>query len=166
MAESKADAPRATSNRSTVPGSDTFKHYISSNWAERTDALPAPREQAVFAAARRERISALHPGKRLIVPAGAAKVRSNDTDFPYRAHSAFAHLTGWGSDSEPDSVLVLEPTATGGTLLTSRREAPKGISDVSVRLTNLAMGGVDDFGAELKRDMATTLAKIKADAER
>ena len=61
---------------------------------------------------------------------------------------------------------TLEPTATGGTLLTSRREAPKGISDVSVRLTNLAMGGVDDFGAELKRDMATTLAKIKADAER
>lgn len=113
MAESKADAPRATSNRSTVPGSDTFKHYISSNWAERTDALPAPREQAAFAAARRERISAQHPGKRLIVPAGAAKVRSNDTDFPYRAHSAFAHLTGWGSDSEPDSVLVMEPTATG-----------------------------------------------------
>ncbi|WP_349897387.1 aminopeptidase P family protein [Parafrigoribacterium soli] len=113
MAESKADAPRATSNRSTVPGSDTFKSYISSNWAERTDALPAPREQAAFAAARRERISALHPGKRLIVPAGAAKVRSNDTDFPYRAHSAFAHLTGWGSDSEPDSVLVMEPMANG-----------------------------------------------------
>jgi Xaa-Pro aminopeptidase len=40
-------------------------------------------------------------------------VRSNDTDYPYRAHSAFAHLTGWGSDSVPGSVLVLEPTSDG-----------------------------------------------------
>jgi Xaa-Pro aminopeptidase len=113
MAESKADAPRATSNRSTTPVSGTFKDYISGNWAERTDALPAPREQAAYAAARRRILSGMHPGKRLILPAGAAKVRSNDTDYPYRADSAFAHLTGWGSDSEPDSVLVLEPTADG-----------------------------------------------------
>ena len=61
---------------------------------------------------------------------------------------------------------ALEPTTSGGTKVTSRREAPKGISDVSVRLTNLAMGGTDGFADELKRDMATTLAKIKADAER
>ncbi|HEX7740276.1 MAG TPA: SRPBCC family protein [Marmoricola sp.] len=61
---------------------------------------------------------------------------------------------------------TLEPTAAGGTTLTSRREAPEGISDISVRLTKLAMGGVDNFAAELKRDMATTLTKIKADAER
>jgi Xaa-Pro aminopeptidase len=113
MAESTTPAPRATSNRSTTPVSDTFKDYIASNWAERTDAVPAPREQAPFAAARRARLSAMYPGKRLILPAGAAKVRSNDTDYPYRAHSAFAHLTGWGSDSEPDSVLVLEPMADG-----------------------------------------------------
>ncbi|MDQ1550481.1 MAG: Xaa-Pro aminopeptidase [Microbacteriaceae bacterium] len=113
MAESEAQAPRATSNRSTVPVSDVFRDYISSNWADRSDATPAPREQARFAAARRASISALHPGKRLILPAGAAKTRSNDTDYPFRAHSAFAHLTGWGSDSEPGSVLVLEPSADG-----------------------------------------------------
>lgn len=113
MAESTTPAPRATSNRSTTPASDTFKDYIASNWAEREDAVPAAREQASYAAARQERISAMHPGKRLIVPAGAAKVRSNDTDYPYRAHSAFAHLTGWGSDSEPGAVLVMEPTANG-----------------------------------------------------
>ena len=93
-------------------GSD-FRDYISSNWAERTEGKPRPREQSSFAAARRERISQLWAGKRLIVPAGAAKVRSNDTDYAYRAHSAFAHLTGWGSDSVPDSVLVLEPTSNG-----------------------------------------------------
>jgi Xaa-Pro aminopeptidase len=103
----------ATSNRSTTPVSDTFRDYISGGWAERTEPLAAPRETAPFAAARRQRISALHPGERLIVPAGPAKVRSNDTDYLYRAHSAFSHLTGWGSDAVADSVLVLEPTADG-----------------------------------------------------
>jgi Xaa-Pro aminopeptidase len=99
----------ATSNRSTTPVSDTFRDFISGGWADRPEPLPAPREVAAYAAARRARISALHPGERLIVPAGPAKVRSNDTDYVYRAHSAFSHLTGWGSDAVADSVLVLEP---------------------------------------------------------
>ena len=93
--------------------STTFREYISTQWAERTEALPAPREVAAFAAARRLRISAMHPGERLIIPAGPARVRSNDTDYPYRPHSAFSHLTGWGADAVPDSVLVMEPTADG-----------------------------------------------------
>ena len=113
MADNNASASRATSNRSTVPVSDTFKHYISGGWAERTEVEQHPREQAAWARARRARISALYAGKRLIIPAGAAKVRSNDTDYAYRAHSAFSHLTGWASDSVPGSVLVLEPTAEG-----------------------------------------------------
>ena len=60
---------------------------------------------------------------------------------------------------------TLEPTDTG-TRLIARREAPRGISDVSVRATNLAFGGVESFTAELERDMGLTLARIKADAER
>jgi Xaa-Pro aminopeptidase len=105
--------PRATSNRSTTPGSDGFREYIGSGWADRPDVLPGAREQAAFAADRRTRVSRLHPGKRIVIPAGRLKPRSNDTDYAFRAHSAFAHLTGWGSDSEPGSVLVLEPTADG-----------------------------------------------------
>jgi len=108
-----AQAPRATSNRSTTPGSEGFKEYIAGGWAQRDDAVPAPRQHARFAADRRRRISAAYRGKRLIVPAGSLKQRSNDTDFPFRAHSAFAYLTGWGADSEPGSVLILEPTADG-----------------------------------------------------
>jgi Xaa-Pro aminopeptidase len=109
----EAQAPRATSNRSTTPVSERFKDYIGSHWAERTDVVPETREHARYAAARRARLSALHTGQRLIIPAGSAKVRSNDTDYPFRAHSGFAHLTGWGSDSEPGAVLVMEPTADG-----------------------------------------------------
>ncbi|HEV7742396.1 MAG TPA: aminopeptidase P family protein [Pseudolysinimonas sp.] len=100
-------------NRSTTPQSTTFQEYIFSNWAERAEARPQQRAQAPYAADRRARISALHRGERLVIPAGPAKARANDTDYPYRAHSAFSYLTGWGSDSVPGSVLVLEPTATG-----------------------------------------------------
>ncbi|WP_285113385.1 aminopeptidase P family protein [Leifsonia sp. fls2-241-R2A-40a] len=106
-------APRATQNRSTTPGSDAFRRYIGSGWAEREEVVPEPRRQAQYAAARRARVSELFPGKRLIIPAGRLAQRSNDTDYPFRAHSAFAHLTGWGSDSEPGSVLVLEPSGNG-----------------------------------------------------
>jgi Xaa-Pro aminopeptidase len=118
-------APATTdrnANRSTTPASSGFAEYIGSGWAERSDALPEAREQAPYAAARRERLSQKFPGKRLVIPAGAPKQRSNDTDYPFRAHSAFAYLTGWGSDSEPGSVLVLEPTEDGHTATIYFRE--------------------------------------------
>jgi Xaa-Pro aminopeptidase len=100
-------------NRSTTPQSTTFKDFIFGGWAERPEQTTAPRAQATYASDRRARISAMHPGERLVIPAGPAKPRSNDTDYPYRAHSAFSYLTGWGSDAVPGSVLVLEPTADG-----------------------------------------------------
>lgn len=96
-------------NRSTTPTSSAFTEHIQSGWAERTAPPPAPRAAAAYAAERRARISALHPGIRLVIPAGGLKVRSNDTDYPFRPHPDFTYLTGWGSDAEPDSVLVLEP---------------------------------------------------------
>ncbi|WP_440711236.1 aminopeptidase P family protein [Herbiconiux sp. YIM B11900] len=112
-AVTEAPEPRATSNRSTTPGSDAFRDYIGSDWAERTDTVPPAREQASFAADRRARLSAAFPGKRIVLPSGAAKQRSNDTDYPYRAHSAFAYFSAWGSDSEPGAFLVLEPREAG-----------------------------------------------------
>lgn len=102
------ETPRATENRSTTPGSDLFRQFISENWADSEQQLPAVHPAAELAKRRRARIAADFPGKLLIIPAGAPKVRSNDTDYPYRAHSAFSHLTAWGSESEPDSVLVLD----------------------------------------------------------
>ena len=100
-------------NRTTTPESSQFRDYIGSGWASRDEGNPALREVAGHAAIRRERLSALFPGERLVIAAGPLVVRSNDTDYPYRAHSDFSYLTGWGSDSEPDSVLVFEPTASG-----------------------------------------------------
>ena len=60
----------------------------------------------------------------------------------------------------------LEDLGDGRTRLTSRREAPHGISDLSVGLTKIAFGGVDSFTTELEQGMTQTLTRINADAER
>lgn len=96
-------------NRSQRPSSDAFKSFMASQWAPAGHELPPLAEVAAFAARRRRAISDRFPGERLVIPAGPPKVRSNDTDYRFRPHSAFAHLTGLGTDHEPDAVLVLEP---------------------------------------------------------
>jgi uncharacterized protein YndB with AHSA1/START domain len=60
---------------------------------------------------------------------------------------------------------LLEDLGEGRTRLTNRREAPQGISGVSVRLTKVAFGGVPGFTEELQSGMEQTLAGIKAEAE-
>ena len=114
IAHTDTEKTSTTSTNRRQPYGQGFLDTISSGWAERPDSLPPRREQAGFTAARRDAVSAAFPGKRLIVPAGEAKQRSNDTDYPFRAHSAFSHLTGWASDSEPGSTLVFEPRRDGG----------------------------------------------------
>lgn len=100
-------------NRSTTPTSTGFTTFISENWAER----PAPKlrltEAAAAAAPRRAQLSAEFTGRRLLIPAGGFKQRSNDCDFAYRAHSAFSYLTGWGADTVEDSILLFEPSGSG-----------------------------------------------------
>jgi Xaa-Pro aminopeptidase len=93
--------------------SQAFQEFIATDWVEYSDVLPAQLENAKWAAARRAALSKLFPGDRLVIPAGGMKVRSNDTDFRYRPNTAFAHLTGLGTDREPDAVLLLEPKGDG-----------------------------------------------------
>lgn len=97
------------SNRSTTPQSDSFAEYISAHWADRPETLPARLPVADHAARRRAALAAEFPGQRLVFAAGAMQQRSNDTFYQFRAHSAFAHLTGWGAESEPGAILVLDP---------------------------------------------------------
>jgi Xaa-Pro aminopeptidase len=93
------------------PSSPAFRRFVASGWAARPDGLPALMASAGFAAARRRRTAAALAGERLVLPAGVFRVRSNDCDYRFRPHSAFAHLTGLGTDRIPDAVLVLEPAA-------------------------------------------------------
>ncbi|MBT2475689.1 aminopeptidase P family protein [Microbacterium sp. ISL-103] len=114
IAEPTTETPvEATTTNRKQPFPRGFLDTISTGWAERPESSPEPRAQAPFAAVRRAAVSAAFPGQRLVIPAGSLKQRSNDTDYPYRAHSAFAHLTGWASDAEPDSILVFDPTEAG-----------------------------------------------------
>ena len=97
-----------------IPVTDEFRAYIATGWADHEDPLPQRADVADYAAQRRRRLSEQFPGERLVIPAGGLKVRSNDTDYAFRPHSAFAHLTGLGADREPDAVLVLEPNDDNG----------------------------------------------------
>ena len=101
------------SNRSLRPQSDAFKTFVMSGWAARAHLGTQPSPAVPFTAERRARLSARFPGARLVVPAGPLRTRSNDTDYRFRPHSAFAHLTGLGTDQEPDAVLVLHPVHDG-----------------------------------------------------
>lgn len=98
--------------RTTRPTTEEFKNFLRTGWAEPDDLRSTRAAAAPYAAQRRERLSAQFTGTRIIVPAGALKVRSNDTDYRYRPSSDFAYLTGLGADHEPDAVLIMEPRGT------------------------------------------------------
>jgi Xaa-Pro aminopeptidase len=105
--------PQPESPDRQTPFSAAFRAFIAQGWRPFSSDLPARLPAADPAAVRRHRISETFPGDRLVIPAGGLKVRSNDTDFQFRPHSAFAHLAGLGADREPDAVLVLDPTDAG-----------------------------------------------------
>jgi Xaa-Pro aminopeptidase len=97
-----------------IPTPEPLKKFMEQGWA------PSPLDglkkspATTYAVARRERLSKAFPNKRLVIPAGTFKVRSNDSDYRFRPHSAFAWLTGInGTDAVPESVLVLEPNESG-----------------------------------------------------
>ena len=97
-----------------IPTPEALKKFMEQGWA------PSPLDGlkkspvAPYTTARRKKLSESFPGKRLVIPAGTFKTRSNDTDYRFRPHTAFAWLTGIsGSDAVPDSVLVLEPSGSG-----------------------------------------------------
>jgi len=104
----QAGRPAAVEHRQR-PSSPAFRAFIAAGWGDRPSGLPARLGSADHAARRREQVSRELPGERLVLPAGVLRVRSNDTDYRFRPHSGFAHLTGLGTDREPDAVLVLEP---------------------------------------------------------
>ena len=114
-----------------IPTPEPLMKFMEQGWA------PSPLENlqrssaADFAAKRRELLSKAFPGKRLVIPAGTFKVRSNDSDYRFRPHTAFSWLTGiGGSDSVPDSVLILEPSGSSHeSLLFIHPRSPRERSD-------------------------------------
>ncbi|MFM1953430.1 MAG: hypothetical protein RL187_639 [Actinomycetota bacterium] len=100
-------------NRSTTPISEAFREFIQTGWIAPEPAAVEPLGHLHHVQVRRQRISTEFPGHFLIVPAGSPKQRSNDTDYPYRPHSAFTYLTGWGARATAGSILVATPRDSG-----------------------------------------------------
>lgn len=108
-----SEEQKKSENRSR-PTTEEFRAFVKEDWAPRQATTGVPAPATPYAASRRQKVSVAFPGERLVIPAGGLKIRSNDTDYVFRPHSAFAHLTGLGADREPDAVLVLEPLGDGG----------------------------------------------------
>jgi Xaa-Pro aminopeptidase len=70
----------------------------------------SPRPEVPHYAKRRAQLSAAFSGETLVIPSGPEKIRANDTNYLFRPGSDFVWLTG---EHDPDSVLVLRPTASG-----------------------------------------------------
>ena len=110
--DAQKPADRGT-NRSRTPQSAEFLEYMSGNWADNAAHITHADEVAPYARVRREALAARFANQTLVIAAGDAKQRSNDTDYRFRAHSAFSHLTGWGTNTVPGSVLVIQVGASG-----------------------------------------------------
>ncbi|MFI6344930.1 aminopeptidase P family protein [Streptomyces sp. NPDC050560] len=107
-----AEEPKPRKN-GLYPGvSDELAENMKSGWADTELHGLEPVAQIRETAARRAALSARFPGERLVIPSGKLKVRSNDTDHPFRTSNEYAYLTG---DQTEDGVLVMEPTPEGHT---------------------------------------------------
>jgi Xaa-Pro aminopeptidase len=169
------------------PTNDEFRGFVAAGWAPRPTDPPEQAPVAPYAAARRGAVSAAFPGERLVIPAGGLKVRSNDCDYVFRPHSAFAHLTGLGSDREPDAVLVLEPRQDGSheSILYFRPLAGRdtaeffgdsrygefwvgarpGLADIEAEL-GLSARHIDELAGSMGKDAGSIVIRVVRDADR
>ncbi|MER7547283.1 aminopeptidase P family protein [Spirillospora sp. NPDC127506] len=119
---------RFTTGSHDLPVSKALASFMTRDWAAADKSPPDRLVVAPYASARRAALSAHFPGERLVLPAGPPKVRSNDCDYRYRPHTAYAHLTGdTAADTGTGAVLVMEPTADGhDAILYHRPRSPRG----------------------------------------
>ncbi|MBF8188188.1 aminopeptidase P family protein [Nonomuraea sp. K274] len=97
-----------------------FTEYIAQGWdspARTSDVVPGAAEAA---AGHRAALAAALPGRTVVVAAGRAPVRSNDTDYDFRVDSDFYWLTGCATENavvtvvDGDATLYLPPPARPG----------------------------------------------------
>ncbi len=128
-ADKKVEVEGRSTNRSRTPLSEEFMAFIGGQWNDAQPSAgaaalePQIREAAKWADARRVKVAERFAGQLVVIEAGGLKTRSNDTEYRFRPHSAFAHLTGWGTATVADSVLVIDAREAGVHGDKSHREA-------------------------------------------
>ncbi|MGI9821888.1 aminopeptidase P family protein [Agromyces sp. Marseille-Q5079] len=87
-----------------------FLEYMATGWDTPDRTPPTEPGVAAASAAHRARLSAALPGRTIVVAAGRAPVRANDTNYDFRPDSDFFWLSGCSAE---DAVVVLTPAGTG-----------------------------------------------------
>ena len=99
-----------------VAPSEMFGEFMKTGWAPTPFTGITQDEVIAYCQRRRSELSAAFRGLRLVLPSGGPKQRSNDTDYQFRPHNAFAYYTGvQGVEAHPGSVLVMDPIEGGHT---------------------------------------------------
>ena len=99
-----------------VAPSEMFGDFMKTGWAPTPLEGITQDDVIAYCVKRRAELSAAFSGLRVVLPSGGPRQRSNDCDYQYRPHSAFAYYTGvQGVEAHPDSVLVLEPSGESHT---------------------------------------------------
>jgi Xaa-Pro aminopeptidase len=108
-AEPLPETADADTTSHDIPMPAHLREAISVGW-DPAPPMPHPArpDVAPHAARRRAAVSAQFRGTLVVVPAGATKVRANDTDYAFRASSSFTWLTG---ETVADAVLVMAPSS-------------------------------------------------------
>lgn len=110
----KATTPPASKRAHDSAPSEAYAALMKTGWAQSSLHGITVAPAVPWCVARRDALSEAFPGIRLIIPAGNFKVRSNDSDYNYRPHSAFVYYTGVaGVEATADAVLVMEPNGIG-----------------------------------------------------
>jgi Xaa-Pro aminopeptidase len=100
--------PAASHDADVTP---ELRSFMKKSWAPAADLPAAVAPVAAYAAKRRQQLSDAFPGEVLVVPAGRLKPRSNDSNYSFRAHTAYAWLTGHQGEG---GVLVMTPKGKAG----------------------------------------------------
>ncbi|MEU0093069.1 aminopeptidase P family protein [Kribbella sp. NPDC006257] len=115
MAEDRAEEQRKSYRPIDAKG---FRESIGRSWGPVDRSVVLPEGLAEAAAEHRRRLVAALPGRRIAIAAGHAPVRSNDTDYRFRADSDFVWLTGCQAEGavlvisgDGDATLYLRETA-------------------------------------------------------
>ncbi|GAA2353859.1 aminopeptidase P family protein [Dactylosporangium salmoneum] len=105
-ADNGADGAPAGSQSHDPDFPERFREFMRTGWRD-AGLDVTPRAEAPDHAKRRAELSAAFPGETLIIPSGAERVRSNDTNHSFRPGTEHVWLSG---SHEPDSVLVVRPS--------------------------------------------------------
>jgi Xaa-Pro aminopeptidase len=133
-----------------IPG---FVEYMGKDWDIPDRTPPVVPGAAQAAAAHRKRLTEALPGRPIVISAGRAPVRANDTSYDFRADSDFYWLTGCATVE--DAVLVLDGESAVLYIPPPAYPGEKGF------FTNAAHGelwvgaapGLDDWGRALELEV-------------